>query len=76
MESDFTRFQKLTVKTLFSGRASSSLEALRFPSLAAPPVSKRDGMVKVGPTAVTVRSGQARERVAGADRKLGTAWML
>jgi hypothetical protein len=30
-------------------------------------------MVKVGPTAVTVRSGQARERVAGVDRKLGTA---
>lgn len=36
-----------TVMILFSGRGSSSLEALRLPSLSAPVLSTSDGMVAV-----------------------------
>lgn len=53
----------LTVKIRFSGREASSLEALRFPSLAAPLVSTRDGIVNVRPEAETMEGGRAQGRL-------------
>ena len=53
----------LTVKIRFSGREASSLEALRFPSLAPPLLSTRDGIVNVGPEAETVKDERAQGRL-------------
>jgi hypothetical protein len=57
-----------TIRILFSGRESSSIEALRFPSLTSPLLSARDGIVNIGPAPDTVEDSQAQAQTCDVDR--------